>query len=352
VAAILAPQGQIQLAFCSQCSHVFNPSFDPAVVEYDPEYENSLFFSPLFRQYAAGLAQSLIARYDLHAKDILEIGSGSGDFLRLICDLGGNRGLGFDPSYLPTAADSALKNIHFVPEFFSETHLNFPADLICCRHVLEHLDAPRKFVELLRKFNALAFFEVPNALCTLRDLGIWDVIYEHPSFFTPASLAYLFHSAGFSILQINETFGDQFLTIEAVPLEVNDDTPLSHFQDPGFVAHLVAAFAKKFGQKIHYWKHSLAQSFQRSEKVVLWGAGSKGVTFLNALPTRNQIAYIVDINPRKIGRFVPGTGQQIVPPDFLSTYQPDRLILMNSNYLAEIQDTIAELGITPKIETA
>ena len=60
------------------------------------------------------------------------------------------------------------------------------------------------------------FFEVPNSLYTLRDGGIWDLIYEHRSYFSPLSLARIFWGCGFEPLEIQETYGKQFLTIHAV----------------------------------------------------------------------------------------------------------------------------------------
>ncbi|MCA9990344.1 MAG: hypothetical protein KDE29_05015, partial [Anaerolineales bacterium] len=98
-----APRGDIQLHFCPTCGHVFNADFDPALMAYDQAYENSLHFSDRFQQYATALASDLVARYGLQGKDIVEIGSGQGDFLQLLCELGQNRGVGFDPSYDPGA---------------------------------------------------------------------------------------------------------------------------------------------------------------------------------------------------------------------------------------------------------
>lgn len=72
------------------------------------------------------------------------------------------------------------------------------------------------------------------------------------------------------------------------------------------------------------------------------------MTFLNTLKTQDQIEYVVDINPRKRGRYVPGTGQQIVPPEFLRDYQPDVVIVMNPIYKSEIQQLIKSLGLTAK----
>ncbi|HMN27972.1 MAG TPA: hypothetical protein PKE45_07435, partial [Caldilineaceae bacterium] len=91
---------------------------------------------------------------------------------------------------------------------------------------------------------------------------------------------------------------------------------------------------------------------QNGQKVVLWGAGSKGITFLNVLGQYGEIEYAVDINPRKSGKFVTGTGQQIVSPAFLRDYQPDIVLLMNPVYLGEVQQTLDSLGVRAQIVPA
>jgi hypothetical protein len=80
------------------------------------------------------------------------------------------------------------------------------------------------------------------------------------------------------------------------------------------------------------------------ERVVVWGAGSKGVTFLNTFKDQNLIEYAVDINPRKQGMYIPGTGQKIVSPFFLSEYQPSVIIVMNPIYQDEIEKSLDSLG--------
>jgi len=219
--ALTCPKGEIHLTACSGCAHVFNPAFDPARMEYTERYENSLFFSPQFQSYAQGLAQSLIERHSLRSKDIIEIGCGKGDFLKLLCRLGQNRGVGFDPSYDPEL-ETELPEFRVVRDFYGERYEGYAADFICCRHVLEHVPDPAAFVATLRRAiggsrGTTVFFEVPNGLYSFRDLGIWDIIYEHFSYFTEKSLTTLFHNAGFRVLGTGVEYDNQFLWIEAAP---------------------------------------------------------------------------------------------------------------------------------------
>lgn len=360
-AALNAPLGDIELGYCCTCGHIHNVAFDPALMAYTQAYENSLHFSPRFQQYAEALARGLIDRHDLHGKDIVEIGAGQGDFLRLLCDLGGNRGWGFDPAYVPTAADAQDERLTFVQDFYSEKYTAYAADLVACRHVLEHIEAPLPFMGVVRRAigdrpDTAVFFEMPNVAYTLRALAIWDIIYEHCGYYSPHSLTCLFKRAGFRVLNTRETYAGQFLTIEALPAPAPAHMPhAGGCAAPGeleAMAQQVATFADEFRSKVDAWQTKLAAWTAAGKKVVAWGAGSKGNTFLNVLKTAGQIEYIVDINPRKEGKYVVGTGQQIVPPAFLGDYRPDVVILMNPIYREEIERTVAELGVTAEFEVA
>ena len=97
--ACTVSRGDICLVFCRSCCHIFNIAFQPEAMKYDGDYENSLHFSPRFQKYAVNLAERLVDSFKLYDKDVIEIGCGKGDFLRLLCDSGRNRGVGFDPSY-------------------------------------------------------------------------------------------------------------------------------------------------------------------------------------------------------------------------------------------------------------
>ena len=69
----------------------------------------------------------------------------------MLCELGPNRGLGFDPSYVTTASDgSSINGVRFVQDYYDERHGDAPADLVCCRHALEHIPDPVTFLSTVR----------------------------------------------------------------------------------------------------------------------------------------------------------------------------------------------------------
>jgi hypothetical protein len=57
------------------------------------------------------------------------------------------------------------------------------------------------------------------------------------------------------------------------------------------------------------------------------------------------VEYVVDINPRKHGMYMPGTGQRIVGPEFLAEYRPDKVIVINPVYVDEIGKDLKRLGL-------
>lgn len=350
--AASASTGTMDLVFCNHCGHVFNRDFDPSKMDYDPDYENSLHYSPRFQEYADNLAQGLIDKFSLHSKDIVEIGCGKGDFLKSLCKLGQNTGVGFDPSFEDNRDGQSQENFSVVKDFYSDKYSSYGADLICCRHVLEHIQYPATLLNTVKKaigdrLESIVFFEVPDGAFTLKDMGIWDLIYEHCSYFTRNSLSYTFSKNGYQVLGQESSFGGQFLGIEAKLCASTQDSDYTNFNLPkgAELINTASKFATNYQEKVSHWKKQLAGYTEASKKVALWGAGSKGVTFLNVMKAFGQIEYIVDINPHKQGRFVAGSGQQIVGPEFLKEYQPDIILVMNPIYQKEIQAALEKMGL-------
>src|SRR5699024_9460055 len=78
--------------------------------------------------------------------------------------------------------------------------------------------------------------------------------------------------------------------------------------------------------------------------VVLWGAGSKGVSFLAAVDPAGTMA-VVDVNPRKAGTFLPGTGHAVSAPESLRGQQISCVLITNPAYRDEITHQVRDLGL-------
>ena len=349
-----APMAPIRLGYCPGCELVRNLEFDPDLMEYDVGYENSLHCSPHFQQYAVKLADELIQRYDLRNKDIIEIGCGQGEFLELICERGNNRGVGFDPSFREPRRGRPSGNVSIIRSHFTGAKARRPVDLVCCRHVLEHIARPLEMLLDLRrsiKDRAIVVFEVPNGLWTFEKFGVWDIIYEHCSYFVPGSLRRLFERAGFEVLRSTTRYDGQFLTIEArIASESRRPEQETDVENDTSSQPAIDAFAGAYQRMVRRWSRDLESLSRRGERIALWGGGSKGVTFLNVMRAGyDAIPIVVDVNPKKHGRFVAGTGQEVIGPDELRDYRPSSIIVMNPVYRDEICQKLTELGLTAQL---
>jgi hypothetical protein len=347
-----AQMRNLELGFCTSCGHVFNLTFDPTAVEYDHGYEASQMFSPRFRAYADGLADALIQSHGIFEKRVMEIGGGKGDFLRLMCEKASNEGINIDPGapLQSPAGDEALTHI---AAYYGDEHVGLTADLVITRHTLEHIWQPAAFVRQLRRAignrRVPVYIEVPNMEYILRENAVFELIYPHCSYYTRNSLMRLCGNAGFEVLELRDEFEGQFLGAWLSP-RVGTGSRTMHMADIEELSSAVRTFARRFAATIRHTQERLAACGSMHQRVVMWGAGAKAVTLTNLADKGRQIEYLVDVNPRKVGTFMPKTAQAIVEPSFLRESAPDVVMLTNAAYESEIRQELEHLGIAPEVE--
>ncbi|WP_240759910.1 class I SAM-dependent methyltransferase [Phytoactinopolyspora endophytica] len=341
--------GQLELAVCHGCGHVQNVAFDAGLVQYDVSYDNSLHFSSTFQQYADELVTRLVDEYGIRGKHVVEIGSGKGDFLASLSATGANTGVGYDPTVQP---DTTIAGVTLVQDYFRPGDQVERYDLLACRHVLEHLEDPGALLASLSKAapeGALFYFEVPSAEFNFGPDGLWDCIYPHVSYFSTDSLTTLVERSGFEILSLRRSFHGQFLSVEARAADGiasrrdNDDAVVQHVE-------LVKSFAERWLSTVAHWRDEVSTLRGKGESVAVWGAGSKGVNFVNAVDPDGRIA-IVDLNPRKDGQHLPGGGHRVGMPESLAGTPVSLVLITNPAYYAEIADQVAGLGLDAKVVT-
>lgn len=354
-AAINYPRGNIDLHQCLACGFVSNTSFDGSVQEYSTKYEETQGFSPTFNKFAKKLAGECIEKYQLKGKTCLEIGCGKGEFLVLLCEMGPSSGIGIDPAYVPERMKSqAADRIQFIQDFYGPSYTHLKADFVCCRHTLEHIPDTLAFMKLIRQaigeqLQTDVFFEVPDATTTvLLPLGFWDVYYEHCSYFSPGSMGKVYRLAGYEPSEIWRDYGEQYLLIGGRPINgISTGKPAGLEDDVELVCRQAEQFRVGVDKRIKKWKSLIEDEVSRGKRVAIWGSGSKGVSFLTTLDLDDsKVAYAVDINPYKRGKFMPGTGQRIVGPQDLPGEKPDVVIVMNPIYCDEIRRDLDRLGIS------
>jgi SAM-dependent methyltransferase len=343
-------KADLELNVCEECGFMFNRAFDESKMSYGREYEGSQGSSGTFNAFARSLASRWIERYGLLNKTILEVGCGGGEFLELICELGDNHGIGIDPAIAPRSTG----RVRYIADHFGPQHADLPFDFVCCRHTLEHIPQTQDFITTIRQTlknrQLVTAWELPDTWRIMTEGAFWDVYYEHCSYFTAGSLARLFRGCGFEISHLERDYADQYLVLGAYPGNgAGKVFPIE--ESPAQIVTSAMNFGRMVEEKCRIWRQRFDQWHGR--RIILWGSGSKGVGFLTTLGLDDeQLRYVVDINPKKQGKFMASTGQRIVAPAEMADYQPEVVIVMNPIYEQEIRADLKQLGVDAQLVMA
>jgi hypothetical protein len=304
--------------------------------------------------YYHEIASYLDGKYQISRGYVVDIGCGKGTFLKTAAAMfPGTRGLGVDPSYEPDESHEATGRLKFLAEKFTGNQVQERPDLIVCRHVLEHIPQPIEFLRLIHsELHAFpdvpVFIEVPDLRWTIRNGAFWDFCYEHCNYFSDESIARAVELGGFSEAAVQYAFGNQYLWTEAINTTA-DPQILQNLDNQGNVAS-IAAEVQKYEESernaISSLQESVGQYKEDGYIVAIWGMATKGVLLVKLVdPDRYLVDFCIDINTNKQGRFTPVTGHEIQPPEVLLSAGTDKIvvIVMNPNYIGEIQDTCRQM---------
>jgi cyclopropane fatty-acyl-phospholipid synthase-like methyltransferase len=318
---------------------------------YDPAYDNDQMKSRMFRAHVDWIVEDILAATPHHSEiHLLEVGCGQGALLRKLASTKRFASLtGFDPAWRGEdggqyGGATMIKRL-FEPAALAR--LPNPVHEVVTRHTIEHVHDPINFLRAIRSAIAMTsearlFIETPDVEWIVKQFQPQDLFYEHCSIFSSSSLAYACEFAGFRVRSMKHVFGDQYLWAEAQPEEnVRPSTPTCAFTKQ----------AQEFESACrHYaedWRSRIAD-LATSCDVWIWGASSKGVTFaLLVDPDGTRLAGAIDINPDKIGWFMPATALSILGPEAVA--DGDAVIVMNSNYRHEIGALIESRGISVRL---
>lgn len=305
--------GNIRLVEDLQTGLVYNNAFEPALMDYDENYQNEQSASPLFKSHLEVVA-AIIDR-TIGKKGLVEVGCGKGYFLEML--LSKNFDVtGFDPAY--EGENVRIKKQYFVPGGLEQ------ADGLILRHVLEHIENPVGFLENLKDANGgrgKVYIEVPCFDWVCNNRAWFDIFYEHVNYFRLSDFRRMFGE----VIEIGKIFYNQYLYLVA---------ELSSLRKPTIDVGDRVNFPSDFVDRIR------AQCSPTQPRMAIWGGASKGVIF-SLLRARAgcPVSTVIDINPAKQGRFIAATGLQVKSPveGLAALDKGSTIYVMNSNYLEEIK---------------
>lgn len=336
----------LDVYFCNGCSLV---QLLDVVAEDELFHGEYAYFSsasaPLvehFRSYADDLKREYLESGDL----VVDIGSNDGALLQFFTD--GYRVLGVEPSG-NVAEVARKKGIETLDGFFGvdmakqivTTHGK--AKVISANNVFAHIDDLDEIVgavgELLTDDGV--FVSESHYLLDLIEHAEFDTVYhEHLCYYSVKPLRHLFERFGMEVCDVRRvaTHGGSI----RVYARKKSDTPVmpsvQELLDLEAQAglHALERFSsfQKEVEAIREKLVSLVRGFRAEGKVVTaYGAPAKSGTLLNFCGfTAEDLKYVTDTTPHKVGLLTPGSHIPVVSPDILKSETPDYILLLAWNY--------------------
>jgi len=313
-----------------QCSFCGLVQLSNAPVPYYKDVIRAGSFSPSMRARQHHEFKAFIERFSLQGKNILEIGSGRGEYLSLLNELPVNAfGMEHNPEYNRIANENGLKTYQGYPTDIEGPLGGIVFDAFISINLLEHAPEPGTFLRSSANFisnTGVGMIAVPDLEFELRDNYLFSFMSDHLCYFSSDSLRNTLTLNGFDVIDI---FRNEKLNVVT-----------AYFRKRGFcdLSEPMETF-HDFNKKINDYMDSI---LTRGGRIALWGASHLAFSIISASKTGTKIAYIVDSAPFKQGRFSPASGLEIFPPRHLAEDPVDTVIIFCPEYSSEIVAGIQE----------
>lgn len=349
----------LKIYTCQKCFLVQVDEYKDATEIFDSEYVYFSSFSKSWLAHAKSYCDKMEQRFGLNASNqVVEIASNDGYLLQYFKEKG-IPVLGVEPT-ANTAAAAAEKGIESLVKYFGiatakEMVANgTKADLLLGNNVLAHVPDINDFVggmKIVLSENGVITMEFPH-LYQLVKYNQFDTIYhEHFSYLSFTTVNTIFKSVGLQMFDVEElpTHGGS-LRIYAKHAEntthtvtENVEKMLQMEKEAGMKnMEYYAGFQEKC-QKVKYdFLSFLIDANQSGKKVAGYGAAAKGNTLMNFSGVKkDMISYVVDANPHKQNKYLPGSHIPVVNEDVLKEDKPDFVIIFPWNLKSEIMNQLS-----------
>ena len=344
----------LKVVVCESCWLVQAEAYSRAAELFNEEYAYFSSFSSQWLRHAENYVREMSERFGLGGESfVVEVASNDGYLLQYVKDRG-IRCLGIEPT-ASTAAASRIKGIDTIEEFFGvELAARLAADgqqadLMAANNVLAHVpdinDFAKGFVVLLKP-HGFATFEFPHLLNLIEEAQFDTIYHEHFSYLSLNTVNTIFAANGLSVFDAEEhpTHGGS-LRVFAQRADTGRHprtNRLGDLMEKELRAGMRgAAFYADFQAKAEKVKDDflafLIEARRVGKKVAAYGAAAKGNTLLNFAGVRpDLLSYVVDKNPAKQGKFMPGSRIPIVEEARIRKGKPDYIVILPWNLAAEI----------------
>ena len=350
----------LHLRVCTDC---WLAQLPPLITPEDTFTEYAYFssYSDSWVRHAREFVLGAVERLGLGADSfVVEVASNDGYLLQHVATAS-IRCLGIEPSVNvgQAARDKGVptKTAFLDPATGSEVRAEHgPADLVVANNVYAHIPDVVGFTKGLRALVAddgWVSIEVQHLL-TLLELNQYDTIYhEHFQYYTVASAQRALATGGLSLVDVEllPTHGGS-IRLWARPTELGTEPSqrVAEVLDREKAAGLhelsgYAEFTRRVATVRRELLRFLVDAAERGKTVVGYGAPGKGNTLLNHCGIRpDLLAYTVDRNPYKHGRYTPGTRIPILPPERIAEDKPDYVLILPWNLRAELTAQLSYVG--------
>lgn len=352
----------LRVLVCERCWLAQTEDFTQADELFTADYAYFSSTSATWLHHAERYVADMVARFGLSAAShVVEIAANDGYLLQYVRA----RGIpctGVEPT-AGTAAAARARGIFIIEDFFGARLAQEmaaegrQADLMVANNVLAHVpdinDFVAGFVHLLKP-QGVATFEFPH-LMRLIEGNQFDTIYhEHYSYLSLTSVCRIFAAAGLAVFDVEElpTHGGS-LRVYAQradsgrkPKSARVEDLLRREADAGMCdPRYYAGFQGRAERVKNDFLAFLLEMKRKGRRVAAYGAAAKGNTLLNFAGVRpDLLPFVVDRNPAKQGKYLPGSRIPILPPAALSDRKPDDLVILPWNLAHEVRQQCACLA--------
>lgn len=262
--------------------------------------------------------------------------------------------LNIDPSKNLTEI-STNRGVPALNEFFNlETMTNYKnqIDVITSTNVFQHLKDIQSFVksvEIALKDDGIWVLEFPYWLHSMLTHQFDQVYHEHMYYHTVTPLKLLMQKNGMRIINVTEQSihgGSLRLVITKEHSAHVSDESINYFlnKESAYGIEFYRGWGKEIKSHIENSRNFLINLKQQGKIVYGFGAAAKGCIYLNAMNIDSDtIDVVIDDTDLKQGKFIPGTGIEIVNRNILETNPPDYILILAHNFKEYIMESLADV---------